>query len=101
MDVLRIHSYKVGTVFLRIFAHYRAAIFARSLLTKNTKRLPRKVFDVFARHAGHVHDVTDTDLWAQIAALKVVFSAIFRDNNNIYSSQWENKVVAQPHTLKG
>ena len=33
---------------------------------KRRKRSSRDVFDTFARHAGLVYDVTDTDYWAHI-----------------------------------
>ena len=32
---------------------------------KGRKRLAREAFDIFATHSGLVHDVTDTDCWAQ------------------------------------
>ena len=37
----------------------------RSLPMKSTKSVARDVFDTFATHTGHIHDVTDTDCWAQ------------------------------------
>ena len=38
---------------------------AQSLPTKSRKRLAHDLFATFATHAGLVHDITDTDCWAQ------------------------------------
>ena len=35
------------------------------LISEEEKTLTRDVFDTFATHSSHVHDVTDTDCWAQ------------------------------------
>ena len=46
-------------------APQRVVMMVRSLPTKKRKNLSHDVFDTLATHAGSVHDVKDTDCWAQ------------------------------------
>ena len=55
---------------------FRAAMLVRSLPVKSRKSLAHAVglfYTFAATPAGLVHDVTDTECWAQMVALTVVF----------------------------
>jgi len=54
-----------GYIFDALYAPQRGTMLVQSLPMKSRERWFCDVFDTLAMHAGHVHDIIDTNCWAQ------------------------------------